>query len=135
MLDAIDELPFLSVAQKFDRVLIDAPCTGTGTLRRNPEIKWRLALDDPARLAGVQLSILNRAAGVIRKGGRVVYSTCSIEPEENEGVIIRFIDEGAPFRIIRPDAHADLITPEGFVRTFPHRHQTDGFFAAVLERL
>ena len=132
VLDATDELPLLV---EFDRVLIDAPCSGTGTLRRNPEIKWRLAPDDPARLATVQLSILNRAAGVIRKGGRLVYSTCSMEPEENEAVIFQFIDEGAPFRIVRPDARADLITPEGFVRTFPHRHQTDGFFAAVLERL
>ncbi len=135
VLDAARELPLLAGAQKFDRVLIDAPCSGTGTLRRNPEIKWRLAPDDPARLADVQLSILNRAADVIRKGGRLVYSTCSIEPEENEDVIIRFIDEGAPFHIIRPGAHADLITSEGFVRTFPHRHHTDGFFAAVLERL
>jgi 16S rRNA (cytosine967-C5)-methyltransferase len=135
VLDATSELPFLVEAQRFDRVLIDAPCSGTGTLRRNPEIKWRLAPDDPARLASVQLGILNRATDVIRRGGRLVYSTCSIEREENEDVIFRFIDEGAPFRIIRPDAHTDLITSEGFVRTFPHRHQTDGFFAAVLERL
>ena len=135
VLDATDELPFFAGEPKFDRVLIDAPCTGTGTLRRNPEIKWRLAPDDPARLAGVQLGILNRAVDVIRKGGRLVYSTCSIEPEENEAVISRFIDEGAPFRIVRPDAHTDLITREGFIRTFPHRHHTDGFFAAVLERL
>jgi 16S rRNA (cytosine967-C5)-methyltransferase len=132
VLDATGELPLLA---QFDRVLIDAPCSGTGTLRRNPEIKWRLAPDDPARMAGLQHSILSRATSVIRKGGRLVYSTCSIEPEENEAVILRFIDEGAPFRIIRPGARADLITPEGFVRTFPHRHRTDGFFAAVLERV
>ena len=135
VLDATGELPFLAQARRFDRVLIDAPCSGTGTLRRNPEIKWRLAPDGPARLAEVQLSLLNRATQVIGKGGRLVYSTCSIEVEENESVINRFIDDGAPFRVIQPDAHADLITAEGFVRTFPHRHDTDGFFAAVLERL
>jgi 16S rRNA (cytosine967-C5)-methyltransferase len=135
VLDATGELPFLAEARRFDRVLIDAPCSGTGTLRRNPEIKWRLAPDGPARLAELQLGLLNRATDVISKRGRLVYSTCSIEVEENESVINRFIDNGAPFRIVRPDAHRDLITAEGFVRTFPHRHETDGFFAAVLERL
>ena len=135
VLDATGELPFFAGAQKFDRVLIDAPCSGTGTLSRNPEIKWRLAPDDPSRLAEVQLDLLNRATDVINNAGRLVYSTCSIEVEENEGVIARFIDGGAPFRILKPEAHASLITPDGFVRTFPHRHGTDGFFAAVLERL
>ncbi len=135
VLDATGQLPFLAEARRFDRVLIDAPCSGTGTLSRNPEIKWRLAPDGPSRLAEVQLNLLNRATDVIIKGGRLVYSTCSVEAEENEGVITRFIASGAPFRIVEPDAHASLITPEGFVRTFPHRHETDGFFAAVLERL
>lgn len=135
VLDATGELPFLAEAQRFDRVLIDAPCSGTGTLSRNPEIKWRLAPEDPSRLAAVQLDLLNRATDVINNAGRLVYSTCSIEVEENEGVITRFIASGAPFRLLKPDAHASLITPEGFVRTFPHRHGTDGFFAAVLERL
>ena len=135
VLDATAELPFVAETRRFDRVLIDAPCSGTGTLSRNPEIKWRLAPDDPSRLAELQLSILNRGAGVIDKGGRLVYSTCSVEAEENEGVITRFIEGGAPFRILKPDAHPSLITDEGFVRTFPHRHGTDGFFAAVLERL
>jgi 16S rRNA (cytosine967-C5)-methyltransferase len=134
-LDATRELPLVAAATKFDRALIDAPCTGTGTLRRNPEIKWRLAPDDIARLAEVQLGLLARAADAVTTGGRLVYSTCSVEPEENEEVITQFIEGGAPFRLIRPSAHPELITPDGFVRTFPHKHASDGFFAAVLEKL
>ena len=134
-LDATGEMPFSDGAQKFDRVLIDAPCSGTGTLRRNPEIKWRLVPDDIERLAEVQSRLLERGASMLASGGRLVYSTCSIEPEENEGVIRRFIESGAPFRLLRPRAHAGLITAEGFLRTFPHRHGTDGFFAASLEKI
>jgi 16S rRNA (cytosine967-C5)-methyltransferase len=133
-LDATLALPFSESAVRFDRVLIDAPCSGTGTLRRNPEIKWRLAPGDIERLADVQLRLLERATDVLRPGGRLVYSTCSIEREENEEVIRRFIEGGAPYRLLRPAAHPDVITAEGFVRTFPHRHGTDGFFAAVLEK-
>jgi len=133
-LDGTGPLPFLESATGFDRVLIDAPCSGTGTLRRNPEIKWRLLPDDLARLADVQLSLLERATAMLARGGRLVYSTCSIEREENEAVVSRFIESGAPYRLLRPNARADLITAEGFVRTFPHRHGSDGFFAAVLEK-
>ena len=133
-LDATAALPFAESAGRFDRVLIDAPCSGTGTLRRNPEIKWRLAADDINRLAGVQLRLLERATGALRPNGRLVYSTCSIEREENEEVIRRFIESGAPYRVLRPNARADLVTAEGFVRTFPHRDGADGFFAAVLEK-
>ena len=120
----------------FDRVLIDAPCSGTGTLRRNPEIKWRLTADDIARLAEVQLSLLRRATSALKRGGRLVYSTCSMEREENEAVIHRFLEGGfqSQFRVVTPTAPAELITREGFVRTFPHRDGADGFFAAVLEK-
>lgn len=129
--DATRELAFADDAPKFDRVLIDAPCTGTGTLRRNPEIKWRLTPDDIARLAGVQLDLLTVAASRVREGGRLVYSTCSIEREENEEVIGRFLERNQSLRLIEPNA-AELVTPEGFVRTFPHRHEMDGFFVAML---
>jgi 16S rRNA (cytosine967-C5)-methyltransferase len=118
----------------FDRVLIDAPCSGTGTLAGHPEIKWRLTAADMPRLAETQLELLRAGAGVVASGGRLVYSTCSVEPEENEGVVCRFLQQGAPFEIVRPDVRADLITAEGFVRTFPHRQGCDGFFAAVLRR-
>ena len=134
-LDATQPLPFVESALTFDRVLLDAPCSGTGTLRGNPEIKWRLSPDDIPRLAELQLSLLGRAALAVASTGRLVYSTCSIEREENEVVIGRFLESGAPFHIVWPAARADVITSEGFVRTFPHRHDTDGFFAAVLERV
>ena len=133
-LDATRDLPFRESAPRFDRVLIDAPCSGTGTLRRNPEIKWRLLPRDIEQLADVQAELLERGARALAPGGRLVYSTCSIEIEENENVITRFIENGAPFRVVRPGAPEDLITLDKFVRTFPHRHNTDGFFAAVLER-
>ncbi|HKQ04300.1 MAG TPA: 16S rRNA (cytosine(967)-C(5))-methyltransferase RsmB [Blastocatellia bacterium] len=133
-LDATRELPLLDGAPLFDRLLIDAPCSGTGTLRRNPEIKWRLAASDLARLAGVQLDLLRRATVTLKQGGRLVYSTCSIEREENEAVIHSFLESGAPFRVVAPTAPAALLTGEGFVRTFPHRDGADGFFAAVLEK-
>ena len=133
-LDATDKLPFVDSAPGFDRVLVDAPCTGTGTLRRHPEIKWRLQPADIQRLAELQIVLLARAASQVVAGGRLVYSTCSLEREENETVVERFLASRANFHLIKPAAPADCVTGEGFVRTFPHRHDTDGFFAAVLER-
>lgn len=133
-MDATQPLPFIDGAQSFDRILLDAPCSGTGTLRGNPEIKWRLAAEDLTRLAELQFSLLTRAASSIALNGRLVYSTCSIEREENEDVVRRFLAGNLSFTAIRPKASADLITSDGFVRTFPHRHGCDGFFAAVLER-
>ncbi len=134
-LDGTRELPFLETGPEFDRVLIDAPCSGTGTLRGNPEIKWRLAFDDLARLAQLQLNLLERAAASVARGGRLVYSTCSIEREENEEVVSRFLEGTQLFHVIVPNAPASLTTSNGFLRTFPHRDGTDGFFAAVLERV
>jgi len=134
-LDATQPPPFIESARQFDRVLLDAPCSGTGTLRGNPEIKWRLSPEDITRLADLQYKVLERAASAVGSGGRLVYSTCSIEREENEDVINRFLQDNAGFRAVPPNARADLISVDGFVRTFPHRHGTDGFFAAVLENL
>lgn len=133
-MNATQALPFIESAQTFDRVLLDAPCSGTGTLRSNPEIKWRLSHEDLARLSELQLNLLDRAAVAVALEGRLVYSTCSIEREENEQVVGRFLASNTAFKVVRPNARADLITPEGFVRTFPHKHGCDGFFAAVLER-
>ena len=133
-LDATRSLPLLAHAAKFDRVLVDAPCTGTGTLRENPEIKWRLSPDDPNRIAGTQFELLGRGAEVLETGGRLVYSTCSVEAEENERVVVKFLEGGAPFKIVKPEVSAGLMTADGFIRTFPHQHGCDGFFAAVLER-
>jgi 16S rRNA (cytosine967-C5)-methyltransferase len=126
-------LPFAD--ESFDRVLVDAPCTGTGTLRHNPEIRWRLAPERVGELAAVQRAILSEAARVVRRGGRLVYSTCSVEREENEDVVAAFLAARGDFRQAAPDpAPERLLTPEGAARTWPHRDDADGFFVAALRR-
>jgi 16S rRNA (cytosine967-C5)-methyltransferase len=131
--DATKDLPFAE-SVRFDRVLIDAPCTGTGTLRRNPEIKWRLTPEDSQRLSVLQSALLANAARALLPNGRLVYSTCSIEPQENEAVIERFLESHTGYKLVMPKSPADCLTREGFCRTFPHTHGTDGFFAAVIEK-
>jgi 16S rRNA (cytosine967-C5)-methyltransferase len=132
-LDAERALPFADGA--FDRVLVDAPCTGTGTLRHNPEIRWRLAPENIGELAEVQSRILHEAARVLRPGGRLVYSTCSVEREENEEVITRFLDAHADFTQLKAEpAPPEILLPDGAARTWPHRDDVDGFFVAALER-
>jgi len=133
-LDATRALPFDASTPRFKRVLVDAPCSGTGTLRSNPEIKWRLTADDLKRLAELQFKLLKQGSRWLAPAGRLVYSTCSIEPKENEEVVRRFLIGTRYFHLREPAARADLITADGFVRTFPHRHGCDGFFAAVFER-
>jgi 16S rRNA (cytosine967-C5)-methyltransferase len=125
-------LPF--TAQSFDRVLVDAPCTGTGTLRRNPEIRWRISQPDIADLAERQRRILFNASRMVRPCGRLVYSTCSVEPEENEEVVRAFLLETPSFRQIRAEGHTTHLSSEAAIRTWPHREGTDGFFIAAFER-
>ncbi|HEX8557682.1 MAG TPA: 16S rRNA (cytosine(967)-C(5))-methyltransferase RsmB [Pyrinomonadaceae bacterium] len=132
-LDAERALPFADGA--FDRVLVDAPCTGTGTLRHNPEIRWRLKPENVRALPAVQSRILSGAARVVRPGGRLVYSTCSVEREENEEVVSAFLDANPDFRQSEATpAHASALLPTGAARTWPHRDDVDGFFVAALER-
>ncbi len=131
-LDARAAMPFPDVS--FDRVLVDAPCSGTGTLRHNPEIRWRITPDDIAELSARQQQILTHAAPVVRPGGRLVYSTCSIEPEENEAVIARFLATHENFRQEPVNAPAHFLTETGAARTWPHQGGTDGFFIAALKR-
>jgi len=128
----VEEMPFADAG--FDRVLVDAPCTGTGTLRHNPEIRWRLQPSDIDELAQKQKSILANASAAVRRGGRLIYSTCSVEPEENEDVVRDFLSKHANFHPISLDAPVDLQTESGTIRTWPHRQQTDGFFVAGFER-
>jgi 16S rRNA (cytosine967-C5)-methyltransferase len=118
LLDAGETLPF--EVESFDKVLVDAPCSGTGTLRRNPEIRWRLSPADT--FAEQQKRFLAEAAKVVKPGGRLVYSTCSVEREENEEVVEGFLGDDGRFRILST------------ARTWPHREGCDGFFIAVLER-
>ena len=126
------------LAGKLDRVLVDAPCSGFGTLRRNPDLKWRHDASDVAELAAKQLRILVASAKLLKAGGRLVYGTCSILFEENEAVAERFAMEHPEFK---PLSCADLLAAQRIpvdtgerLRLWPHRHGTDGFFAAAFER-
>jgi 16S rRNA (cytosine967-C5)-methyltransferase len=118
----------------FDLVLVDAPCSGTGTLRRNPEIKWRLSPDQIAGLCALQKKILGTAPAYIGEGGRIFYSTCSILPEENEKVIADFTSRFPGFSVKRPSSHGQLFDDRGFFRTSPDRYGMDGFFGALLSK-
>jgi 16S rRNA (cytosine967-C5)-methyltransferase len=143
--DALD-LPF---ATKFDRVLADVPCSGTGTLSRNPEIKWRLQLADLTDLQSRQIAILRSAMKQVAAGGRLIYSTCSLETDENEDVIDRALAGNSSFRVLdsgielsRVKAEGELIWPDlasltrgPYLRTVPGVHPCDGFFAAIIEKL
>ena len=110
-------------AKTFDRVLVDAPCTGTGTWRRNPDARLRLTAADLAELMPKQAAILDQAASLVRTGGRLVYATCSLLPEENEAQVIDFLAR-----------HPDFVVAGDYLSLSPARHGTDGFFAAGLER-
>jgi 16S rRNA (cytosine967-C5)-methyltransferase len=135
--DASLPLADLAAERGFDRVLVDAPCSGLGTLRRNPDARWRIGPADPPRLAETQLAILRQAAATLVPGGVLVYSTCTLLPEENEATVSAFLAEAPRFARMRAeDAPAEarpLVGADGCLRTFPHRHDADGFFAARLE--
>jgi 16S rRNA (cytosine967-C5)-methyltransferase len=140
----IRTMPF---AIPFDRILVDAPCTGTGTLARNPEIKWRLTADDISRMQAYQIEILSAAVNQLAAGGQLLYSTCSLESEENETVMEQVLRDNHSLRLLDMRARlaelhnqgALLATPESLVRgpylrTIPGVHSCDGFFAALIER-
>jgi len=127
--------PIESFRGTFGRVLLDAPCSGLGTLRRNPEIRWRLTPADLNRCMQAQKVLLTNAAEFVRPGGRLVYSVCTVTPEENEIVIDDFLRHHRDFKSIPPDALPPaLVDQRGFFRTAPHLHGMDGFFGAVLVR-
>ena len=131
-LDGLEPLPFPEGS--FDCVLVDAPCSGTGTLRRNPEIRWRISPADIEDLAGRQRKLLSRAARVVKSGGRLVYSTCSVEIDENEAVVQTFLENNQSFGRVALPLDASLLTSSGAARTWPHREGTDGFFVSAFER-
>ncbi len=130
--DAERDLPF--AAEVFDVVLLDAPCSGTGTIRHNPELRYFLREADFAELAAKQRRILNNAAQVLKANGRLIYSTCSLEPEENEAVAERFLKENENFVKVQPKVPERFLTAENYARTFPPTDQTDGFFIAEFEK-
>ena len=129
---------------KFDRVLVDAPCTGTGTLRRNPDLKWRLTPQELDRINAVQKSVLEEAAKLLKPDGRLVYATCSVLQRENQDVVKTFQESHPEFELLNA---TDVLAKQGvmlpdfqkeefgdFFVMLPHRHHTDGFFAAVLHK-
>lgn len=135
------------LAGKIDRVLVDAPCTGMGTLRRNPDLKWRQTLQGVEEMAVTQAKILESAARMVKSGGRLVYATCSVLPQENEAIAEAFSQAHADFVALPV---GDVLTglkvadaaklcaggedAQRYLRLWPHRHATDGFFAAVWQR-
>jgi len=126
--------------QAFDCVLVDAPCSGLGTLRQHPEVKWRRTPADLRNLSTLQGQLLHHLSDAVRPGGVLVYSTCTLSQEENEGVLAAFLQERPAFTVddprpFLPEAARELVDGEGLLRTFPHRHGLDGFFAARLKRV
>lgn len=130
------------LAGKVDRVLVDAPCSGLGTLRRNPDLKWRQSPQAVQELQAKQHAILASAARLLKSGGRLVYATCSVLPEENEQVAEAFTQAHRDFRVLpavealtqAKVPQAETLVSGDSLRLWPHRHATDGFFAAVWER-
>lgn len=129
--DAERPLPFGTV---FDAILLDAPCSGTGTIRHNPEIRYRVKEDELERLRARQLVMLRNAAECLMPDGHLIYSTCSLEREENEDVIAEFLGGSDGFEIVPVNGQERFIRDDGTLRTFADRDGVDGFFAAILRR-
>ena len=138
LIDSEHDAKVKRLAGKIDRVLVDAPCSGLGTLRRNPDLKWRQSPESVAELTPKQASILAHAARLLKPGGRLVYATCSLLEAENEAIVAAFLDAHADFALLpaqRALAEQKIPLDTGdYLSLQPHRHATDGFFAAVLER-
>jgi 16S rRNA (cytosine967-C5)-methyltransferase len=141
-LESANIFPFVGDARHpaivpVDAVLIDVPCTGTGTFRRHPDARWRIKVSDLAVMAALQKTILRAAAEVVKPGGLLIYSTCSLEPEENDAQIDWFLSEN-PGWILEPPPEGSVapdLLDNGRLRVLPQRHATDGAFAARLRRI
>lgn len=137
-IESENDIKIKRLAGKLDRVLVDAPCSGLGTLRRNPDLKWRQTPESVAALAEKQLSILTAAARLLKPGGRLVYATCSLLDAENEAVVSAFLAAHADFVALSAEEilqRQEIAIECGErLRLLPNRHGTDGFYAAVLER-
>ena len=137
-IESENDIKIKRLAGKLDRVLVDAPCSGLGTLRRNPDLKWRQTPESVAELTIKQTAILHAASALVKKGGRLVYATCSLLDAENEAVVGQFLAKHPEFVALSAEdvlrkQDIDIECGEG-LRLLPHRHGTDGFFAAVMER-
>jgi 16S rRNA (cytosine967-C5)-methyltransferase len=136
-LDASSPLP---IKPEFlaDKIILDVPCSGLGTVQKKPDIKYKIKYDNIKKLADIQYNILQNASRFLKQGGELVYSTCTMTDEENEGVVNKFLEQNSDF-MIKNINDADLvknrmIDENGFFKTFPHIHFTDGFFAAVITK-
>jgi 16S rRNA (cytosine967-C5)-methyltransferase len=131
--DATRPLPFRRL---FDKILLDAPCSGTGTLQRHPEIRWRLRPEQIREFPILQLALMESAFQQLRAGGTLVYSTCSLEPEENEAVVHSFLNAHADASLAIPEVASTqrLFSPARFLTLFPPETDTDGFFAAIIRK-
>jgi 16S rRNA (cytosine967-C5)-methyltransferase len=137
--DGLNEDLFSNTARKFDRILIDAPCSGWGVIGRNPDLKWRLSTEDSPRLARMQNKFLQNGAGWLKSKGILVYCTCTLSREENQGVIQRFLSEHPEFVLedvsaFLPEPARELTDSHVFFQTWPPVHRMDGFFAARLKK-
>jgi len=141
--DVVEELEKLN-PKPFDRILIDAPCTGTGVIRKHPDIKWARTEEDLIKVPEKQLRLLEGVSPFLKKGGIMVYATCSLEPEENEEVVKKFLDNHPEFIIENPETILrktcgenvlKLIENQKYLKTYPHKHNLDGFFAVRLKKL
>ena len=119
---------------RFEWVVVDSPCSGLGTLRRDPDIRWRRSPDDLSRMASLQFELLAGASTAVAPGGYLLYATCSSEPDENQNVVTRFLEGRPDFSVQAPTApHVqECVDEEGFLQTRPDRHGLEGFFAAIL---
>lgn len=132
---AIDALEFED-SDGFDSVLVDAPCSGLGTLTKKPDLKWKKDLGDIRKIVNIQYDLIRKGASLVKVGGTLVYSTCTIEPEENQEIISKFLSENSNFELFDASKlfNKELVCNEGFVCTYPHIHGIDGSFAAKLIR-
>jgi len=121
----------------FDRVLVDAPCSGLGTLTKKPDLKWKRDLGDIRKIVNIQYELLKKGATFLRNGGSIVYSTCTIEPEENFEIVNKFLSEHPDFKLVNAGEllPSDLVDKNGCIQTMPHIHRIDGSFAAKLIKI
>jgi len=145
-IDSENDAKVKRLAGKIDRVLVDAPCSGLGTLRRNPDLKWRQTPQSIEELQAKQFSILSAAAKLLKPGGRLVYATCSLLQQENQTIVNEFLQQHPNFILLDPklaltapfprinDLPVGASMENSWWQLWPDQHETDGFFAAILER-
>ncbi|MCP4582744.1 MAG: hypothetical protein GY839_14130 [candidate division Zixibacteria bacterium] len=120
--------------RNFKYILADVPCSGTGTIRRNPDLRWNLQEADITRQAKRQARLIKTAVGMLKPGGKLVYSTCSLEPEENNQVVEDFLKQNKGYRLLDLSEHEKFVSQSGFLELIGHRHLSDGAFVALIER-